>query len=388
MKDKLWLTTATSACVALVAGLSARADAGALGVALATFLALGVVYLVSAAVEFTPEEGVPVNAPEQSLDHFRPGFGRALIEQLPTALVLIDRGGKIAYANQPARILVPRLAPGGHFANLFRAPGFVEAVSLTLSDGDEREVAFTLQGSMQHFEARIARLPSELDPERSGQVVVQIEDRTKARLSDEMRRDFIANASHELRTLLSLSRIELKEHVRPQEPCEFYALVRDTMDALRPTSEKIGVELVDALPSQDIELPGDRDELLQVLHNLIDNAIKYSGKGTTVTLQAPEPNPAYPGMVGVRVEDSGPGIGREHLVRLTERFYRVSVLQSRNKGGTGLGLAIVKHIINRHAGELQIESELGKGSRFTVWLPLKTVNETVDAEIIQEISAA
>jgi len=431
MKDKFWVTTATSAFVALVAGLSARADAGAIGVAFATFLALGVIYLVFAAIEFTPEEGLPVNMPEQALDQFRPGFGRALIEQLPTALVLVDRRGKIAYANKPARVLVPRLAPGGHFANLLRAPNFVEAVSEALSDGQEREVAFTLQGTMQHFEARIARLPSELDPERSGQVVVQIEDRTKARLSDEMRRDFIANASHELRTplasilgyietlqghakedpeareqflgimemqasrmqrlvddLLSLSRIELKEHVRPQEPCEFYALVRDTIDALRPTAEKIGVALVDDLPSQDIELPGDRDELLQVLHNLIDNAIKYSGKGTTVTLRIPEPNLAYPGMVGVSVVDSGPGIGREHLVRLTERFYRVSVLQSRNKGGTGLGLAIVKHIINRHAGELQIESELGKGSRFTVWLPLKTVSEAVDAEIIQEISAA
>ena len=416
MRDKYWVFAGTALLVALVAGISARAGSAPLGVAFATFLTAAVVFLVLAAIDFAPEDGVPVNPPDTRLKGLAPGLGRALIEQMPTALVLIERGGKIAYANPPARELVPRLAPGGHFANLFRAPGFVEMVTQTLSDGEYREVEFTLKGSMQHFEARIGRLPAELDPVASGQVIVQIEDRTQARLSDEMRRDFIANASHELRTplasilgyietlkghakddaeareqflgimesqasrmqrlvddLMSLSRIELKEHVRPQEPCELYGIVRDTLDALRPTAEKAGVSLIDNLPKEDVTLPGDRDELLQVMHNLIDNAIKYSGRGTSVSLDEAKPSRRFPGLVGLSITDTGPGIARENMLRLTERFYRVSVLQSRNKGGTGLGLAIVKHIINRHGGELQIESELGEGSTFTIWLPTEFI---------------
>lgn len=431
MRDKFWAYTATAALAALIAGIATHAGTPPAGVAFSTFIALGVAYLIFAAVEFAPEEGVPIKAQDPQTRGLAPGLGRALIDQLPTALVLIDPGGKIAFANQPARILVPRLVPGGHFANLFRAPGFVEMVTLTLNDGQEREVSFTLKGSMQHFEARVARLPAELDPTGQGQVIVQIEDRTKAKLSDEMRRDFVANASHELRTplasilgyietlqghakddpeaqtqflgimetqasrmqrlvddLLSLSRIELKEHVRPNEPCDLYLLARDTLDALKPTAQKAGVSLIADLPDGENWLAGDHDELVQVLHNLIDNAIKYSGKGATVRVEIPAPNPAFPGLSGISISDTGPGIAREHHLRLTERFYRVSVLQSRNKGGTGLGLAIVKHIINRHGGELQIESEPGRGSCFTIWLPQESVFPDAEVEINASFTAA
>jgi two-component system phosphate regulon sensor histidine kinase PhoR len=114
---------------------------------------------------------------------------------------------------------------------------------------------------------------------------------------------------------------------------------------------------------------GDRDQLAQVFTNLIDNAMKYGGAGSTVRVRAAAPSKAHPGRLGVTVEDTGPGIPREHVHRLTERFYRVSVTSSRNKGGTGLGLAIVKHILNRHEGRLEIVSTPGNGSAFTVWLP-------------------
>lgn len=418
MGDKPWFYVGSAAFAALVAGLAAAAGSPALGVAFACFLAVGVTHLVVAATEFTPEEGVPVKLQSDRAKGFAPGFGRALIEQLPTALVLIERGGKISYANAPARVLVPRLQVGAHFANLFRAPTFVETVTKTLNDGKEREVSFSLTGSRQHFEARVARLPAELDPSGTGQVIVQIEDRTKAMMTDLMRQDFIANASHELRTplasilgyvetlqghakddseareqflgiidtqasrmqrlvddLLSLSRIEMKEHVRPNEPCDVYALTRDSIEAMRPTAAKVEATLVDALPPDELCVPGDRDEILQVMHNLIDNALKYAGRGAEVRVAAKDPDQKRPGMLGIAVSDTGPGIAAEDLLRLTERFYRVSVLQSRNKGGTGLGLAIVKHIVNRHGGELQIESTIGEGSCFTVWLPNKPIME-------------
>ena len=123
------------------------------------------------------------------------------------------------------------------------------------------------------------------------------------------------------------------------------------------------------LPADGAMVIGDRDQLAQVFTNLIDNATKYGGPGATVRVRAAAPSRAHPSRHGVTVEDNGPGIAREHLPRLTERFYRVNVASSRNKGGTGLGLAIVKHILNRHEGRLEIASTLGKGSAFTVWLP-------------------
>ena len=112
---------------------------------------------------------------------------------------------------------------------------------------------------------------------------------------------------------------------------------------------------------------GSRDELVQVVQNLVENAIKYGGTGKPVEIELAAPG----GFAELTVRDHGPGIAREHLPRLTERFYRVNVQESRSRGGTGLGLAIVKHIVNRHRGKLLIGSELGSGSRFTIRIPLK-----------------
>ena len=124
-------------------------------------------------------------------------------------------------------------------------------------------------------------------------------------------------------------------------------------------------------------MQGDRDQLEQVFTNLIDNAMKYGGEGATVRVRPAAPSRAHPSRVGVTVEDDGPGIPREHIHRLTERFYRVNAASSRNKGGTGLGLAIVKHILNRHGGRLEIASEPGGGSAFTVWLPRSDARRAV-----------
>jgi len=135
-------------------------------------------------------------------------------------------------------------------------------------------------------------------------------------------------------------------------------------------AEQYHCELAVGTIDTDQKIFGDRDQLNQVLANLIENAMKYAGPGEKVRVYSPPPDPRFPRMTGICVEDSGPGIAREHLHRLTERFYRVNTAQSRDKGGTGLGLAIVKHILNRHGGELDISSTLGAGSRFTAWLPV------------------
>jgi two-component system phosphate regulon sensor histidine kinase PhoR len=241
--------------------------------------------------------------------------------------------------------------------------------------------------------------------------LVTLDDLTPLRRVEEMRADFIANASHELRTplaalsafietlqgsarddpeartkflsimqaqatrmarlindLLSLSRIELNAHLRPDKRVDLRSVVRQVVDGLQTLAHDREVEICVASTSDRIDVLGDRDELLRVFENLIENALKYavSGKRVDVTLSAD--NARNEAKVAIR--DYGPGIAPEHLPRLTERFYRVDVADSRAQGGTGLGLALAKHILNRHGGRLTIESVLGQGATFTAILPL------------------
>jgi two-component system phosphate regulon sensor histidine kinase PhoR len=411
------LAVAVGALVALAALL-----------AMPPLLAFGAGVLVSlvtaaALVHMVGDAAAPAPAPAQpALDGSMPGaFGRALVERLPTPLLVISRTGRVSYANPAARGALPRLEPGVHFAQLIRAPVFVEAVTATLADGEERRVRFaTHQGQERFLEARVGLLPpgDAFGPEAQG--IVQIEDRTEQRRTEQMRSDFVANASHELRTplaaiigyietlqghakddaearerllgimareagrmqrlvddLMSLSRIEMSEHVRPIEEWSPNEIAAESAAALLPVAERLGVTLEIAVEPGGARVLCDRDQLGQVFTNLIDNAMKYGGEGAVVRVTAAPPGPAHQNGVGVTVADDGPGIAREHVHRLTERFYRVSAASSRNKGGTGLGLAIVKHILNRHGGRLEIVSEPGRGSAFTVWLPR---SDLADAE--------
>lgn len=350
--------------------------------------------------------------PEDRAGALSSDFAQALVEGMPTPLLIIAEGGRVSFANSAARAALPRIRIGEHFAGVIRAPVFVEAVNATFADGSERCVEYTtLRDQEQFFEARVARLTEAggFGPER--QLIARIEDRTQARRAEQQRSDFIANASHELRTplaaiigyietlqnharedpaarerflgimareagrmrrlvddLLSLNRIEMNEHLRPSERWSLNHIAFDAATALLPVAEQAGVHLRVEVPTEGALVMGDRDQLAQVFANLVDNAMKYGGKDAVVRVFPAPPNRAFPNRIGISVSDNGPGIPREHVHRLTERFYRVNASQSRNKGGTGLGLAIVKHILNRHGGRLEITSAPGEGSVFTVWL--------------------
>jgi two-component system phosphate regulon sensor histidine kinase PhoR len=137
---------------------------------------------------------------------------------------------------------------------------------------------------------------------------------------------------------------------------------------VRARDTRIELDLAEDLPP----VIGDADQVEQVVQNLLDNAVKYGGRAGQVKVVARLAPPGrWPSRAGVvvSVADAGPGIAKEHVPRLTERFYRVDKGRSRTAGGTGLGLAIVKHIVNRHRGQLVIDSDEGRGSTFSVWLP-------------------
>jgi two-component system phosphate regulon sensor histidine kinase PhoR len=175
-----------------------------------------------------------------------------------------------------------------------------------------------------------------------------------------------------VRDLLSLSRVEAEERLRPTDPVDLAAVLRSVVLSLRPVADEAGVTVFLEGAEAPRIVPGDADQLAQVFTNLVENAVKYSGRGATVTvtLGQPDHDPAIRGSaVAAVVADTGEGIEAVHIPRLTERFYRVDSHRSREKGGTGLGLAIVKHIVNRHRGRLKIDSTIGEGSRFTVVLP-------------------
>jgi two-component system phosphate regulon sensor histidine kinase PhoR len=243
-----------------------------------------------------------------------------------------------------------------------------------------------------------------------------------------MRADFVANASHELRTplaallgfietlqgparndtvarekflaimqqqaarmarliddLLSLSRIELNAHLAPNTPVDLAPIVRQVADGLQTLARDRAVEIKLTTPPEPLVVLGDRDELIRALENLVENALKYgeAGKRVDITLTRAETRAGTP-EARIAVRDYGPGIAPEHLPRLTERFYRVDVADSRAQGGTGLGLALVKHVLNRHGGRLSVESTRGQGATFVMHLPLQVPLRTADPAVSDE----
>jgi two-component system phosphate regulon sensor histidine kinase PhoR len=182
--------------------------------------------------------------------------------------------------------------------------------------------------------------------------------------------------------LLSLSRIELNAHLAPNTPADLTPIVRQVADGLQMLARDRGVEIKVTVPPELLVVLGDRDELIRALENLVENALKYgaAGKRVDLTLSRGQTRAGQP-EARLSVRDYGPGIAPEHLPRLTERFYRVDVAESRAQGGTGLGLALVKHVLNRHGGRLSIESTPGAGAAFTMHMPLPTAENTTSAEL-------
>jgi len=341
----------------------------------------------------------------------------AVIAAIPDPLILLNERRQVVHANAEAEAFLGVVEGPRDLAAMLRNPAVLTAADAVLRGEAERVVDFALTAPIERqLQARFARIGRRsLDDDAVA--VLTLHDITQLKRAEQMRADFIANASHELRTplttltgfietlrgpargdaeaherflaimheqaarmirlvedLLSLSRIELNEHVMPQGRVALGPLLRHLADTLELRASERGMRIRLDLPPDLPEVLGERDELAQVFQNLVDNGIKYGRAGSEITVAAatgdrpPYSDAGSSPFVSVAVRDSGEGIAREHLPRLTERFYRVDNARSREMGGTGLGLAIVKHILNRHRGFLDIESTLGTGSVFTVFL--------------------
>jgi two-component system phosphate regulon sensor histidine kinase PhoR len=331
----------------------------------------------------------------------------AVIHALPEPALLVDGRGLLIAGNVAAAALFGRLKTNEAISLTTRNPQILEALAKAES-GEPQDFEIEERVPVERsLDAHVA--PIVFGDEKPGLFLLAFRDRTQERRVDRMRADFVANASHELRTplaslsgfietlqgparddpavrdkflgimgdqarrmarliddLMSLSRIELSLHLQPQTVVDLAGVVTTARDLLAPLANEQGVAIDIKKEAPRLDVHGDRDELLRVAENLIENALKYgaSSKRVEITLNK-EGEDAI-----VSVRDFGPGIAPEHLPRLTERFYRVDVERSRSQGGTGLGLALVKHILARHRGRLTIESTLGKGAVFTVRIPL------------------
>ncbi|SHH17036.1 ATP-binding protein [Marivita hallyeonensis] len=339
---------------------------------------------------------------------------RDILAALRIPAMLIAPDDRVFAVNAAAEKILGLNAEGRHFITALRQPVLLETIEQVQRDGTRRETRYLTNDGQHDVTYRVTC--GAVDMQGGRGVMVSFEDITPVEQAGQMRRDFVANVSHELRTpltallgfietlqgsarndpqaqerflgimateagrmnrlvsdLLSLSRVEADERVRPRDSVDLASLVRQTEHSLAPLAADAGIVLSVQLPETPVSVPGDADQLRQVLTNLVENAIKYSGTGATVRISLSEPSfeSRLRGQ-GVRIDvhDTGPGIDPVHLPRLTERFYRVDSHRSRELGGTGLGLAIVKHIINRHRGRLQIDSRVGVGTTFTVILPV------------------
>lgn len=336
---------------------------------------------------------------------------QVIAEAFPEPVILLNSGGQVLFCNASARGLFASLREGSHISSVIRTPEFLNAISAAPELGDAVTVTYAERVPVgRRMAATVAPLMWGHES-AGGDILVLLRDLTEGERINQMRADFIANASHELRTplaslrgfietlqssakedtdarerflpimaeqasrmtrlidaLLSLSRLEMNAHVPPSDIVDLNDVIDHAKDTLEPLVSDMDFQLeVSRFPRPAMVL-GDRDELVQVLQNLVQNALKYGDKSGKVRMEAKHiPSLGrQAGRYAIAVIDNGPGIAPEHLPRLTERFYRVDVASSREKGGTGLGLAIVKHILNRHRGELVIASEPGKGSTFTI----------------------
>ncbi|HVE92428.1 MAG TPA: ATP-binding protein [Actinomycetota bacterium] len=309
--------------------------------------------------------------------------------------VVLDEQARTEYANPAARTLLPNIEAGRRLGQ----PDLERIVALSDTTGRHLTEELTVRTpEARHVTARCV-------PLESGGSLLLIADRDEAHRLDRVRRDFVANVSHELKTpvasmralaevaamaiddgelgraagfvlrlereaqrlgdlvtdLLDLSRVEAGQLLSKDE-IDVRAVLEESAERCRPIADVKGVSM--RIEGGAAWVQADRAQLGMALQNLVENAVRYSDHGT-VSLRV-EGGPDWTSVV---VSDEGIGIPADELPRIFERFYRVDRARSRATGGTGLGLSIVRHVAENHGGRVEVRSELGLGSEFTLLIP-------------------
>ena len=398
----------------------------AAAMALAVLVALGELSLLRAAAVFVCigaaalvpwrlNHAVASREDVRGVNPVEAGAVSAVVAGMPDPAVLLDRAGRVLHLNAAAAQLAPALRKNELAQFALRSPEIITALREAIATSESRRATYLDHVPVDRWmELIVTPVPvPTLFGGTDKCMLMTFHDQTPLRRVEEMRADFVANASHELRTplaalsgfidtlqgpakedakarerflgimhtqatrmarliddLLSLSRVELSAHVRPDTLVDIVPIIRQVVDGLEPLARERQVEIDIDLPDVPVSIAGDREELLRLFENLVENALKYGASGgkVIVSLNSVTSGEGAP-EVRVMVRDFGPGIAPEHLPRLTERFYRVDVGDSRAQGGTGLGLSLVKHIVNRHRGRLLIESVPKNGATFTACFP-------------------
>jgi len=353
----------------------------------------------------TPPDGVALT--DRNAGDGLPRGTRTIAASLPDPCFILGRDGEVRFANDRA-VASFGITEGEFLLFRLRQPELLAAFDKVVKGDGAQQVRFEERVPTERsFSAWFAALDDAAAPNT---ILLVLDDLTAFHATERMRVDFVANASHELRTplaslagfvetlqgparndpaaqsrflaimheqatrmsrliddLLSLSRVELRAHLRPRDRADLIAVLRHVVDTMNPLAKDLGVVIEPDLPAGQAIIHGDRDELIQVFDNLVENACKYGQSGGRVVIRMTVPERRGP--CSVSIIDFGPGIAAEHLPRLTERFYRIDDDLTRKHRGTGLGLAIVKHIVSRHRARLQIESRPGSGAEFVVHFP-------------------
>ncbi|MCW8916205.1 MAG: ATP-binding protein [Magnetovibrio sp.] len=339
-----------------------------------------------------------------------------ILDALPDPVMLLDKHRRVVAANRAADELLGTGIHGRDICLVMRQPDLQDILKNTVSGlqpRGEAEVEFEVP-VRRFYQLQAMAVPKGYA--LSVRAVVALHEVTALKNAETMRADFVSNASHELRSplsslsgfietlqttaqndpeaqerfltimngeasrmarliddLLSLSKIEVNEHIRPTDLVDISKVIEAVVVSVQIRAQKKEMSLEVSVPDNHIQVPGDEDQLREVFQNLVDNAVKYGAEKTAVTIQVKLLNTLQDtGEAGIEVSvhNEGEGIAPEHISRLTERFYRIDKSRSRSMGGTGLGLAIVKHIINRHRGRMNVTSTVSEGATFSIQLPM------------------
>ena len=340
----------------------------------------------------------------------RRAFEANILDGLADAVILIDNNRTFVDGNEAAMNLLGSNVQGQDLAGVVNSAEVIEAVDNVLSGKAIERGEVHLPAPVSRIcEMQVIDLPAR-NPDKPDWVMLVLRDITDARKAEQMRADFVSNVSHELRSpissllgfietlqgparddpqarerflgimeeearrmtrlvndLLTLSKVEAAEHIRPREAVDLAQLLGEISTVLTGQGKSRDMQIALTVPDDLPAVAGDKEELIQVFRNLIDNALKYGDQGSVVQITA---SPSENNSITTTIVNHGPGIQADDIPRLTERFYRADKGRSRASGGTGLGLAIVKHIIGRHRGQIEISSVLGETTSVSVSLPV------------------